>query len=106
MVSRRTTLRDIAKVCGCSAMTVSLALRNHASVSKKRRAEIRAVAKKLDYSPDPTLSALAAYRRAYDPDARLVRRALLQPDLRAPGAQPDDVLEDLDLPTEWRLGHI
>ena len=48
-------------------MTVSLALRNHASVSKKRRAEIRAIAKKLDYSPDPTLSALAAYRQTHYP---------------------------------------
>jgi DNA-binding LacI/PurR family transcriptional regulator len=67
MVSRRTTLADIGKVCGCSAMTVSLALRNHASVSKKRRAEIRAVAKRLNYSPDPALSALAAYRRAHYP---------------------------------------
>lgn len=67
MLSRRTTLRDIAKVCGCSAMAVSLALRNHASVSKKRRAKIRAVAKQLNYSPDPTLSALAAYRQTHYP---------------------------------------
>jgi DNA-binding LacI/PurR family transcriptional regulator len=67
MPTRRTTLADIAKVCDCSAMAVSLALRNHASVSKKRRAEIRAVAKRLNYSPDPTLSALAAYRRAHYP---------------------------------------
>ncbi|HEY0256866.1 MAG TPA: LacI family DNA-binding transcriptional regulator [Candidatus Methylacidiphilales bacterium] len=67
MVKRRTTLRDIAKVCGCSAMAVSLALRNHASVSKKRRAEIRAVAQQLKYSPDPTLSALAAYRQTHYP---------------------------------------
>jgi DNA-binding LacI/PurR family transcriptional regulator len=67
MVSRRTTLRDIAKVCGCSAMTVSLALRNHTSVSKKRRTQIRAVARKLNYSPDPTLSALAAYRQTHYP---------------------------------------
>jgi DNA-binding LacI/PurR family transcriptional regulator len=67
MVERRTTLADIAKVCGCSAMAVSLALRNHTSVSKKRRTEIRAVAKRLNYSPDPTLSALAAYRQAHYP---------------------------------------
>ncbi len=67
MVSRRTTLRDIAKVCDCSAMAVSLALRNHTSVSKKRRAKIRAVAKQLNYSPDPTLSALAAYRQTHYP---------------------------------------
>ena len=67
MVSRRTTLRDIAKVCDCSTMAVSLALRNHTSISKKRRAEIRAVAKRLKYSPDPTLSALAAYRQTHYP---------------------------------------
>ena len=48
-------------------MAVSLALRNHASVSKKRRTEIRAVAKRLKYSPDPALSALAAYRQAHYP---------------------------------------
>jgi LacI family transcriptional regulator len=67
MVSRRTTLQDIAKVCGCSTMAVSLALRNHTSVSAKRRAKICAVAKKMGYSPDPTLSALAAYRRIHYP---------------------------------------
>lgn len=48
-------------------MAVSLALRNHHSVSKKRRAEIRAVAKRLNYSPDPALSALAAYRQTHYP---------------------------------------
>lgn len=67
MVSRRTTLRDIAKVCGCSAMAVSLALRNHASISRQRRAKIKAVAKKLNYSPDPVLAALAAYRQTHYP---------------------------------------
>ncbi len=67
MDSRRPTLRDIAKICGCSAMSVSLALRNHIRVSKKRRAQIFAVAKQLNYSPDPTLSALAAYRQTHFP---------------------------------------
>jgi len=67
MEQRRPTLRDIAKVCGCSAMAVSLALRNHVSVSKKKRAEIKAVAKKMKYSPDPTLTALAAYRKTHYP---------------------------------------
>jgi LacI family transcriptional regulator len=67
MEQRRPTLRDIAKVCGCSAMAVSLALRNHISVSKPKRAEIKAVAKKMKYSPDPTLTALAAYRKTHYP---------------------------------------
>jgi DNA-binding LacI/PurR family transcriptional regulator len=67
VVSRRTTLKDIAEVCGCSVMAVSLALRNHTSVSKKRRAEICAIAKRLNYSPDPALSALAAYRQTHYP---------------------------------------
>ncbi|MCE0497566.1 MAG: substrate-binding domain-containing protein [Methylacidiphilales bacterium] len=48
-------------------MAVSLALRNHTSVSKKRRAKIRAIAKQLNYSPDPNLSALAAYRQTHYP---------------------------------------
>jgi len=48
-------------------MTVSLALRNLAGVSRKQRAKIRATAKKLNYSPDPALAALAAYRRTHYP---------------------------------------
>lgn len=43
-------------------MTISLALRDHPSISASRRAQIRKLAKKHGYQPDPALAALNAYR--------------------------------------------
>ena len=48
-------------------MTVSRALRDAPKVSVKRRAEIKALAQKLGYKPDPMLSALSAYRDTKKP---------------------------------------
>lgn len=52
-MSRRTTLRDVAKLAGVSHTTVSLALRNSLSISGEVRKQIQALAAKVGYQPDP-----------------------------------------------------
>src|SRR3954447_2900273 len=61
---RTVTLKDIANAAGVSLMTVSRALRKHASVSQETQTKIEAVAKELGYRPNPLISALMSYRRA------------------------------------------
>ena len=58
----RLTLRDIARQVGCHYSTVSLALRNHPSISAETRARVQKLAHELDYRPDAMLAALNAYR--------------------------------------------
>ena len=67
MSNRRVTIYDIAERLGVSHATVSMALRNHPSISAKRRDEVKCLAEQMGYEPDPHLSALAAYRRANAP---------------------------------------
>jgi DNA-binding LacI/PurR family transcriptional regulator len=62
--NKRVTVYDIAEKLGVSHATVSLALRNHPSISEKRRVQVRQVAEEMGYTPDPHLAALAAYRRS------------------------------------------
>jgi LacI family transcriptional regulator len=52
----------LAKRLGVSHTTVSLALREHASIPQKTQSRVKALARKLGYRPDPMLSALVAYR--------------------------------------------
>lgn len=59
---RRPTVRQIAELAGVSATAVSLALRNHSSISEPTRKRIQAIAERLHYQPDPMLTRLAAYR--------------------------------------------
>jgi LacI family transcriptional regulator len=61
-LSKRPTQRDIASACGVSQMAVSLALRGSKKVSGPVRLRILKLAKKLNWYPDPALSALMAYR--------------------------------------------
>jgi DNA-binding LacI/PurR family transcriptional regulator len=63
MEKKRVTLRDIAERVGVSHVTVSLALRNHHSISIGRRDEVQRMAKQMGYVPDPMLSSLAVYRQ-------------------------------------------
>lgn len=60
------SMGGLARLAGVSRMTVSLALRNHPSISEARRKEIRALAKRHSYVVDPELSQLARaiHRRA------------------------------------------
>ncbi len=59
----RPSLRDIARALGLSHVAVSLALRDSPRVSAVRRAEVKAMAEKLGYRPDPMLASLVAYRQ-------------------------------------------
>lgn len=63
----RPSLRDIAKALGLSHVAVSLALRDSPRVSEARRAEVKAMAEKLGYRPDPMLASLVAYRQSKRP---------------------------------------
>lgn len=62
MPHERVTQKMIALAAGVSPMTVSYALRDHPSIRKATRLRIRKMAARLGYAPDPTLSALIAYR--------------------------------------------
>lgn len=59
----RVSQRDLGKLAGVSAMTVSLALRGHPSIPAATRKRIQALARQHNYHPDPALSVLNAYRR-------------------------------------------
>ena len=61
-MNKRPTLKDIAQDAGCTNATVSLALRGSPRISPETRARVREIALRLDYRPDPMLSALAAHR--------------------------------------------
>lgn len=56
--SKKITLRDVAKALGVSASTVSFALNNKGRLPEERRAEIRDLAAKMGYTPNPMARAL------------------------------------------------
>lgn len=67
MLTKRITLRDVAEKLGVSHTTVAMALRNHHTISSKRREQVKRMAEKMGYRPDPFLSSLAAYRKQISP---------------------------------------
>lgn len=69
MASRRVTQSEIARIAGVHVSTVCLALQNHPGLRASTRRRIVEVAERLGYSPDPMLSALAAYRNRLRPQA-------------------------------------
>lgn len=58
-----TTLKHIAQHTGLSVAAVSMALRDHVSLPAATIDRVKRAAKKLDYTPDPAGSALAAHRQ-------------------------------------------
>ncbi len=54
------TLKDLAKECGVTPTTVSLALRNHPRISDATKEKVREAAERLGYRRHPMLSALMA----------------------------------------------
>lgn len=60
----RITLKHIAEKAGVSRMTVSLALRNDASLPENTRLRIQAIAEELGYQPDPDIARLMEVVRA------------------------------------------
>lgn len=63
------TLREISVVAGVHYTSLSRALRGHPGVSPAKAAELRALAEKMGYVPDPMLRALSAYRTTRRPAA-------------------------------------
>lgn len=59
----RPTLHDVAREAGVSHMTVSRVLNNTQVVKSDTAERVRAAVEKIGYRPDPSLSALANYRR-------------------------------------------
>jgi DNA-binding LacI/PurR family transcriptional regulator len=57
------THRTIAKALGVSAVTVSLALRNHPSIPERTRKRVRDEAKRQNYRPDPSVVKLMQHLR-------------------------------------------
>lgn len=64
---RRVTQQDVARVAKVNRATVSLALRNDRSLPPHTCQRIQQIAKRLKYTPDPMLSALARYRSTIRP---------------------------------------
>lgn len=56
------TLKKIAREAGVSVSTVSLALRGKGALSRERYQEIRDLAERMGYRPNPVLSSLASKR--------------------------------------------
>lgn len=93
----RPSLRDIANVLGISHVAVSLALRDSPRVSEKRRKEVKAVAEKLGYRPDPMLASLVAYRQGKRPmEIRSCLAWINQWD------QPEDLRSHKEFDHYWR----
>lgn len=59
---KRSTQKDIATRAQLSIAAVSMALKNHPSLPKGTIERVQQIAKELNYSPDPVLSALVAHR--------------------------------------------
>lgn len=85
---KRVTVLDVAKVVGCSAATVSLALNGHARISAGTRRRVREAAASLGYQPDPVLSALASHRWRHRSNAQWSTLAAIGDQLEGfPGMQ-------------------
>ncbi|MBK1880441.1 LacI family DNA-binding transcriptional regulator [Pelagicoccus mobilis] len=59
------TMVDVAKLAGVSQPTVSRALRNDPRISEAVKSKVREAADKLDYRPNPLVSALTSQIRGY-----------------------------------------
>jgi DNA-binding LacI/PurR family transcriptional regulator len=59
-MEKRISLADIARVTGFAVSTISMALRNDASISTPTRKKIEETARRLGYYPNPLLAALAS----------------------------------------------
>lgn len=59
----RPTIKDVARAARVHYSTVSLALRNHASIPAETRERIAKVAERIGYVRNPVLSALSSFRR-------------------------------------------
>lgn len=63
MDTPKASLQELAEILGVSKMSVSRALKGGRGVSEKTRAEVRALAEKMGYAPDPAISAAMSRMR-------------------------------------------
>jgi LacI family transcriptional regulator len=83
-MSRNPNQRDIAKAADVCVATVSLAMRNHPSISDATRKRIRKIAEELGYRPNPRVSELMGQiRRNRSVDTLKERVALFWADMDA-----------------------
>ncbi|MDI1249420.1 MAG: LacI family DNA-binding transcriptional regulator [Lacunisphaera sp.] len=76
--------KDIAALAKVSQMTVSLALRDSPVIPEITKQRIRALARELDYRPDPLVSALMRQRRRKDPQKARAKIAFLHDNPKDP----------------------
>jgi len=108
-VPPRVRLVDIAKSCGVSKGTVSLALRDSPLIAPATKAHVRERASAMGYRPDPSLRKLASYRWKHAGSTPHGTLALIAPsnsklllDLREPAAALGYQVEGFD-PAEYRV---
>jgi LacI family transcriptional regulator len=69
----RVSQTDIARRAGLDKSTISLALRDHPSISAETRARVRRLADEMGYRPDPTLAMIARHRwKGTEPKAEVL----------------------------------
>lgn len=61
--TRRPTMRTIADAAGVTHATVSMALRNHPTISAPTRRKVQRIARQMGYRPDPQVSKLMHHLR-------------------------------------------
>lgn len=71
------TTRQIAEACGCNQSTVSHALRDNPKISAEKRAEIRGIAERMGWKPNPLVSAYMAHLRSARPRSHQASLAFL-----------------------------
>lgn len=79
-MERRITIKDIAAETGVHHSTVSRALRDDPQVAAATRTLINDAARRLGYSPDPMLRALALYRSSLHPTPQKETLAFIWPE--------------------------
>ena len=97
-VDRPTTIRDVARLAGVGASTVSLALRNDHRLRPEMRARVQKIAEQLGYRPNATLASLMAQLRAG-------KTAQFQSTLGFVNASENpDILREIPTFKEWTRG--
>lgn len=92
---RRPTLKDVARESGYHITTVSLALRDHASIPESTRARIREIAQRVGYQKNPVFHALSRFRQQGTVCAPAPRIAYLENFGRGSGMSRPSHLEEI-----------
>ncbi|MGZ5538072.1 MAG: LacI family DNA-binding transcriptional regulator [Chthoniobacterales bacterium] len=97
-MERPPTIRDVARIAGVGASTVSLALRNDNRLRPAMRAHVQKIAEELGYRPNATIASLMAQLRAS-------KTAQFQSTLGFLNASEDSaILREIPTFREWTRG--